>query len=140
MLMDTTIWQLSTWSALTARKKSSAGASPSCSSWTSGPAVLTYRLACDNRVVQLLRSRGLGNGPSFQLQRKLHEQHSEAWLQKTAHYLSQCQEFSQARHTDSFPAPPLTIPSQCRPSIITTGFCRFTVTMSCSASTKPRQP
>ena len=59
------------------------------------PAVLTYKLACDNKVVRLLRSRGLGNGP-FQLQRKIHEQHSEAWLQKTAHYLSQCQEFSQA--------------------------------------------
>ena len=59
------------------------------------PAVLTYKLACDFRVVRLLRCRGLGNSPS-QLQRKLQEQHSEAWLQKTAHYLSECQQFARA--------------------------------------------
>ena len=59
------------------------------------PAILTYKQACDIKVVRLLRSRGLGNSPS-QLQRKLHEQHGEAWLQKTAHYLSQCHEFVKA--------------------------------------------
>lgn len=59
------------------------------------PAVLTYRYTFDLRVVRLLRMRGVGNS-SNQLRRKLVEQHSEAWLYKTACYLTDCQTFHQA--------------------------------------------
>ena len=59
------------------------------------PVLLTYRYACDVRVIRLLRQRGLGNS-STQLQKKLTEQHSEAWLQRTAHYLTDCQGFVEA--------------------------------------------
>eukprot|EP00057_Strongylocentrotus_purpuratus_P014295 XP_011668769.1 PREDICTED: uncharacterized protein LOC105440394 [Strongylocentrotus purpuratus] len=59
------------------------------------PAVLTYPYTCDLRVVRLLRMRGVGNS-SHLLRRKLVEQHSEAWLHKTACYLTDCQTFHQA--------------------------------------------
>ncbi|XP_057189356.1 uncharacterized protein LOC130554003 [Triplophysa rosa] len=54
------------------------------------PCILTLKLACDMRVVRLLRQRGLGNSSS-QIQKKLEEQHSETWLQKTIQYLTDCQ-------------------------------------------------
>ena len=59
------------------------------------PAILTYRYACDRRVVRLLRLRGLGNS-STQLHKKLTEQHHEGWLQKSVHYLADCQTFVKA--------------------------------------------
>ena len=59
------------------------------------PVILTYQYACDVRVIRLLRQRGLGNS-STQLQKKLTEQHSERWLQKTAQYLTECQYFARA--------------------------------------------
>ena len=43
----------------------------------------------------MLRQRGLGNS-STQLQKKLTEQHSEAWLQRTAHFLTDSQGFVEA--------------------------------------------
>ncbi|EDO38029.1 predicted protein [Nematostella vectensis] len=46
--------------------------------------ILTYKYACDVRVVRMLRNRGLGNSSSM-LHKKLTEQHSEKWLQKTIH-------------------------------------------------------
>lgn len=48
-----------------------------------------FRAACDVRVVTLMRQRGLGNS-SMQLERKLREEHSEAWLKRVNHYLSDC--------------------------------------------------
>ena len=47
------------------------------------------------KVVRLLRQRGSGNS-STQLQKKLNEQHTEVLLQRTAHYLTDCQTFVQA--------------------------------------------
>lgn len=46
-------------------------------------------------VIRLLRHRGLGNS-STQLQKKLTEEHSERWLQKTAQYLTGCKYFANA--------------------------------------------
>ncbi|KAK2556306.1 hypothetical protein P5673_021960, partial [Acropora cervicornis] len=45
------------------------------------PVLLTYL------VIRLLRHQGLGNS-STQLQKKLTEEHSKKWLQKTAQYLT----------------------------------------------------
>ena len=58
------------------------------------PTILTYRYACDVRVIRLLR-RGLGNSAT-QLQRKLTEQHSERWLVRTIQYLNDCKNFRDA--------------------------------------------
>lgn len=44
-------------------------------------------------MIRPLRQRGLGNS-STQLQKKLHEEHSEKHLQSTAHYLTECQHFA----------------------------------------------
>ena len=59
------------------------------------PTILTYRYACDVRVIRLLRQRGLGNSAT-QLQRKLTEQHSERWLVRTIQYLNDCKHFRDA--------------------------------------------
>ena len=59
------------------------------------PVLLTYQYACDVRVIRLLRNRGLGNS-STQLQKKLTEEHSEKWLQKSAQYLTDCKYFANA--------------------------------------------
>ena len=59
------------------------------------PAILTYRYACDVRVIRLLRQRGLGNSLT-QLQRKLTEQHSERWLVRMIQYLNDCKHFRDA--------------------------------------------
>ena len=59
------------------------------------PVLLTYQYACDVRVIRLLRNRGLGNS-STQLQKKLTEEHSEKWLQKSAQYLTDCKYFASA--------------------------------------------
>ena len=45
------------------------------------PCILTYRLACDLKVIRLLRQPRIGNSAS-QIPRKIQEQHSEVWLQK----------------------------------------------------------
>lgn len=58
-------------------------------------AILTYRYACDVRVIRLLRQQGLGNSAT-QLQRKLTEQHSERWLVHTIQYLNDCKHFRDA--------------------------------------------
>jgi hypothetical protein len=54
--------------------------------------ILTRKLACDMRVVRLLRSRGLGNS-STQLYNQLLEQHEEAWAHKVNTYLANCEGF-----------------------------------------------
>jgi hypothetical protein len=59
------------------------------------PVLLSYRYACDVRVIRMLRQRGLGNS-STQLQKKLTEQHSEKWLQRTIRYVSDCDHFVKA--------------------------------------------
>lgn len=59
------------------------------------PCILTYRLACDLKVIRLLRQRGIGNSAS-QIRCKIQEQHSEVWLQKCIQYMTDCQGFSSA--------------------------------------------
>ena len=54
------------------------------------PAVLTWKYACDQSVVTLLRSRILGNS-STELCNMLEEVHREEWLRKQLHYISDCQ-------------------------------------------------
>ncbi|KAM8822470.1 uncharacterized protein AB9W97_004889 [Spinachia spinachia] len=56
------------------------------------PAVLTYKLSCDMRVVIQLRSRTLGNSAT-QLYNTLREQHSDAWMRKAIQYLGVCEQF-----------------------------------------------
>ncbi|XP_072563185.1 uncharacterized protein [Paramormyrops kingsleyae] len=56
------------------------------------PAVLTYRLSCDLKVVRLMRQRSLGNSVSM-LHNKLKEQHSETWMARTLRYLAVCRKF-----------------------------------------------
>jgi endonuclease V-like protein UPF0215 family len=59
------------------------------------PVVLMYRYACDMRIIRMLRQRGLGNS-TMQMSKKLTEQHSEVWLNKTAKYLTDAQGFIEA--------------------------------------------
>ena len=59
------------------------------------PIIITYNYACDMRVVRLLRQRRLGNSAT-QLHKKLTEQHNDVWLQRIAHYLTDCQTFVMA--------------------------------------------
>ncbi|XP_077959181.1 uncharacterized protein LOC120819758 [Gasterosteus aculeatus] len=56
------------------------------------PAVLTYKLSCDMRVVIQLRSRTLGNSAN-QLYNTLREQHSDAWMRRAIKYLGVCEPF-----------------------------------------------
>ncbi|XP_032362985.1 uncharacterized protein LOC116674905 [Etheostoma spectabile] len=56
------------------------------------PAVLTYKLSCDLRVVAQLRSRTLGNSAS-RLCNTLREAHSVAWLRRAIAYLGVCEQF-----------------------------------------------
>nr|XP_054600042.1 uncharacterized protein LOC107372644 [Nothobranchius furzeri] len=56
------------------------------------PAVLTYKLSCDQRVVAMLRSRTLGNSAT-QLCNTLREQHSDAWMRRAIQYIGVCEQF-----------------------------------------------
>nr|XP_034315334.1 mucin-5B-like [Crassostrea gigas] len=51
------------------------------------PCILTYRYACDLKIIRLLRQRGIGNSAS-QIRAKIQEQHSEVWLQKCIQYMT----------------------------------------------------
>ena len=54
---------------------------------------LYCRYTCSNRVLSLLRERGLGNSAT-QINKKIREQHAEDWLRRTTCYLSACLPFS----------------------------------------------
>ncbi|KAB5528392.1 hypothetical protein PHYPO_G00139700 [Pangasianodon hypophthalmus] len=54
--------------------------------WTLFGVILTYKYACDIRVIRLLRERTLGNSPT-RLARQLKENHGEEWLHHLAHYM-----------------------------------------------------
>ncbi|XP_066300424.1 uncharacterized protein [Branchiostoma lanceolatum] len=74
------------------------------------PVVLTYHLACDIRVIRLLRQRGLGNS-STQLRKKLMEQHTELWMSKTMGYLTDCEAFKNVTASPpEFADPPSFVP------------------------------
>ncbi|XP_061651844.1 uncharacterized protein LOC133488233 [Phyllopteryx taeniolatus] len=51
------------------------------------PAVLTYKLACDLKVVHMLKDRSLGNSVTS-LRRKIQEGHTLEWLRHSLEYLS----------------------------------------------------
>ncbi|CAK6982380.1 hypothetical protein KUCAC02_027906, partial [Scomber scombrus] len=70
------------------------------------PAVLTYRLSCDLRVVGQLKSRTLGNSVN-QLYNTLQEQHSDAWMRRAINYLGVCEQFLALSNVRGhFPPPP----------------------------------
>ncbi|XP_034064265.1 uncharacterized protein LOC117541213 [Gymnodraco acuticeps] len=77
------------------------------------PAVLTYKLSCDHRVVTQLKSRTLGNSAT-QLCNTLREQHSDAWMRRAIQYLGVCEQFlALCSVRGQFPPPPImpTLPS-----------------------------
>ncbi|XP_015252760.1 PREDICTED: uncharacterized protein LOC107099224 [Cyprinodon variegatus] len=69
------------------------------------PAVLTYKLSCDQRVVGQLRSRTLGNSAT-RLYNTLREQHSDAWMRRAIHYLGVCEQFQALCSSARFAPPP----------------------------------
>ncbi|KAJ8370901.1 hypothetical protein SKAU_G00109290 [Synaphobranchus kaupii] len=70
------------------------------------PAILTYKLSCDLRVMRLLRERALGNSAT-QLYTKLCEGHSEAWMRRSMQYLGECKHFlATGSERRAFPPPP----------------------------------
>ncbi|XP_059207062.1 uncharacterized protein LOC131986227 [Centropristis striata] len=70
------------------------------------PAILTYRLSCDLRVVAQLRSRTLGNSAA-RLHNTLREAHSEAWMRRAIQYLGVCEQFlALCVVRGQFPPPP----------------------------------
>ncbi|KAL7401062.1 hypothetical protein ABVT39_022271 [Epinephelus coioides] len=56
------------------------------------PAVLTYRLSCDKKVLAQLKGRTLGNSVS-RLHSLLEEQHTAEWMRRCIHYLNTCRRF-----------------------------------------------
>ncbi|KAJ8007961.1 hypothetical protein DPEC_G00099780 [Dallia pectoralis] len=56
------------------------------------PAILTYRLSCDMKVVRLMRERTLGNSVT-RLYSLLREQHSADWMARTLDYLTVCKHY-----------------------------------------------
>ncbi|CAG2197935.1 unnamed protein product [Mytilus edulis] len=84
-------------------------------------------MVCDLEVVKMLRQRGLGNSASC-LRQYLEELHGEEMLKRTAHYLRDCQTFTESTKrgliiTSPFQPPPLPekVPSY---QWLTTVFCR----------------
>ena len=78
------------------------------------PVLITYQYACDVKVIRLLRQRSLGNSSTL-LQKKLHEEHSEKWLQKSVQYLTECKYFAEASKcglilAQDFEEPPKFVP------------------------------
>ena len=59
------------------------------------PVILTYKYACDVRVIRMMRDRGIGNGP-HKLYKAIVEQHNERYLQQSIAYLTQCKAFADA--------------------------------------------
>lgn len=53
------------------------------------PAILTYKKACDQSVISMLRGRTLGNSSSA-LRNGIMEVQSEEWLRKNLIYLNDC--------------------------------------------------
>ena len=78
-------------------------------------------LVCDTRVVSSLRQNSFGNS-SFQLQgKKLTGQHHEVWLQRTAHYLTDCQTQQVLPQKCGDPLP---LPSVPKAAWLLTVYCR----------------
>ncbi|KAH3786652.1 uncharacterized protein LOC127840585 [Dreissena polymorpha] len=56
---------------------------------SSFPVQMMYHSACDNRVIYLLRQRGLGNSAT-QLQKQITELHNLRWTKQQLQYMSDC--------------------------------------------------
>ena len=59
------------------------------------PIIPTAVYACDLRVIAILRSRTLGNSPSF-LSKYLREQYTYTWECRVGHYLTDCEHYKQS--------------------------------------------
>ena len=59
------------------------------------PIIPTAVYACDLRVIAILRSRTLGNSPSF-LSKYLHEQYTYTWECRVGHYLTDCEHYKKS--------------------------------------------
>ncbi|XP_028302781.1 uncharacterized protein LOC114463434 [Gouania willdenowi] len=57
------------------------------------PAVLTYRLACDRRVLSQMSGRTLGNSAT-RLYTFLREEHTRAWMTRCVHYMHAYSQFN----------------------------------------------
>ncbi|KAG1658720.1 hypothetical protein GQR58_022821 [Nymphon striatum] len=68
------------------------------------PAIVSYKYACDIRVIRMLRQRGLGNSTT-QIEKKLSEQHSEVWVASCIRYLTDAQPFARTTTHSVTPAP-----------------------------------
>ncbi|KAM4533308.1 uncharacterized protein V3H82_025811 [Fundulus diaphanus] len=73
------------------------------------PAVLTYKLSCDQKVIAQLRSRTLGNSAN-RLYNTLREQHTDAWMRRSIHYLGVCEQFRSLYSVQRQVAPPPSMP------------------------------
>ena len=56
------------------------------------PAVLTSKYACDKSLINLMKSRTLGNS-SHALMNSLQEAHSEHWMKCNMEYLASCEKY-----------------------------------------------
>ncbi|XP_054649542.1 uncharacterized protein LOC129190874 [Dunckerocampus dactyliophorus] len=70
------------------------------------PAVLTYKLSCDKKVVAQMRARTLGNSAT-RLHSTLLEEHTRLWMTQSIEYLSVMKQFSCA---GTFPLPRVYLP------------------------------
>ncbi|XP_067281933.1 uncharacterized protein [Pseudorasbora parva] len=70
------------------------------------PCILASQAACDMKVVHFNRQRCLGTS-ICQIQKKLEEHHTEVWLQKTVHYLTDCKGLASPV---TFQCPPAMVP------------------------------
>ena len=85
--------------------------------------MLCCRYTCSNRVLSLLRERGLGNSAT-QINKKIREQHAEDWLRRTACYLSACLPFSTSQLVRYVAATPPAMPSLPQPRWLMTVFVK----------------
>ncbi|XP_010766670.1 uncharacterized protein [Notothenia coriiceps] len=89
-----------------------------CASWSAGirsqldldhqllfPAVLTYRLSCDRKVLAQMKGRTLGNSAS-RLHSFLVEQHTAEWMRRSIHDQNTCRKFEVAGVQMPPPQPP----------------------------------
>ncbi|KAK5901422.1 hypothetical protein CgunFtcFv8_026296 [Champsocephalus gunnari] len=69
------------------------------------PAVLTYRLSCDRKVLAQMKGRTLGSSAS-RLRSFPVEQHTAEWMRRSIHYLNTCRKFLVAGVQMPPPQPP----------------------------------
>ncbi|XP_047220669.1 uncharacterized protein LOC124867967 [Girardinichthys multiradiatus] len=83
------------------------------------PAVLTYKLSSDQKVVAQLRSSTLGNRAT-RLYNTLREHHTESWMRRSIHYLDVCEQFLSSCSVSKQSAPPPPMPPVQSPVLLLT--------------------